>query len=284
MSFKETVSAIGKMGKKDPLKMLFAVVMISILPLLVVGTLTEVLLRSRASGPISGATGPVDQHIRLTDVIDIAPNCQSNGACDPGLYMYVFENVSNRPIKNLRINSFYTDKVTPTGGRQPIQPPTLIPYFSDPGGTRRDPGLPSVDPANLFFVLLEPNVGESEANKLSNAVIRIIFSGETCANTSASSCTKFMESTVEISTDDAIKTIGSGNNSTPAQESGDAMFDLNNDNVLDLRDYTLMVHDFGKNGPAKFSKADLNGDGKVDKADSDQLTNQIKIKKLHKLK
>jgi hypothetical protein len=61
-----------------------------------------------------------------------------------------------------------------------------------------------------------------------------------------------------------------------------AKFDLNNDSVLDLRDYTLLVNSFGKTGAPNFLKADFNSDGKVNKADEDQITNQIKIRKLQR--
>ena len=69
---------------------------------------------------------------------------------------------------------------------------------------------------------------------------------------------------------------------TVPQESEGAIPDLNSDSVLDLRDYTLMVHNYGKSGAPGFVKADLNGDGTVNKADADQLINQIKIRKLQK--
>lgn len=411
MPLQQTLASIGKMGRKDPLKMVFVLLLVSVLPLLVVGTLTEVLLQSRASYPISGATGGGEARLKYRSSFIESPTCnQTEGNCRNGKEVVVFYNSSSKTLADININKIIVYTVS---DKQRIETDAIRAFFTNGSGTERLSKIDKVGPGQEVYVAVESAGSISSVRPQMRA--EILFTGKDCATNSDTCTSQWAHSSPDLLFDEFVKTLapekmnkiafennfitfsldgfvikkdnkfysgtkdglvttfdqasqnelvitskwleqgdqitlistirrsisvragempwfvdnvsfsnGKGtmnisydfypNSDSKAieyksltvgtlnynsfvtlvrprltttwsgtgQTSEAARFDLNNDSVLDLRDYTLLVNSFGKTGAANFVKADINGDGKVNKADEDQITSQIKLRKLQR--
>lgn len=117
-SIGDSSKALGKLAKKDPLKFIFGLTLLALLPLMVISTLHEVIFAPRAS-VISNPGAPSGQTLEFHSTYVVRhPSCagRDTTTCSDGMYLATFINRHNFPIENIVITQFQAagDRVSAT--------------------------------------------------------------------------------------------------------------------------------------------------------------------------
>ncbi|PIY79155.1 MAG: hypothetical protein COY81_04565 [Candidatus Pacebacteria bacterium CG_4_10_14_0_8_um_filter_43_12] len=161
----ETLSALKKIAKKDPLRFVFSLLLIALLPLLVMSTLSEVMTRSRAAYPTSNVAGWPNQRLYFTSTFYNKVSCNET-SCADGRDILIFRNNSNTTLTNITIKSFSD------------QSNKLTLAFTNSDGTGAMQKVDNIPPNGEVLVAVSPNSypdGQEYSGSLS-----ILFAGQSC--------------------------------------------------------------------------------------------------------